>query len=140
MKMRPAIMLVLMLILLAGCGPKGQTGGSIYICADGTKVGDSSQCSGFFADQPEPAVDNSVPAVPDQVDVADTGAAISSEADARQAFEDYVASNGLEYHIVDIERTGEGYVITNQHDENSGGKRQMIVSEDGRVYYKLPLA
>jgi PBP1b-binding outer membrane lipoprotein LpoB len=90
------------------------------------------------APQEQPQVAVSPDAEPEVVVIDETEVEVDSGQTAREAFEQYASEQGLDYDYVSSEQYQENgrtyYMIIYEYDELGGGKDEIIIDSEGKVY------
>ncbi len=146
--MKQLVVLVFFVVLIClGCSSDktGKANAEDYkqqtiLCDDGRRVIDISQCDVDYSN-PMPSIENGSRVEQEIMEIGKTGQEVSSEADARDAFEKYVDKNSLNYDFVSAEpykKEGhEYYKIKYKYYNLGGGVGILFVDGDGKIYEGL---
>lgn len=131
-----SMLVCIMVLFLLGCSNDEPAQVKMYSCPDGRLVTEPSACEKTYQ---EPELSHTEEDDVRLNELEDTPVVVKDESDAKQAFTEYVDQEGLDYDFVSaefFERRGgiDIYKVVYRHHELTGGKRQVFIGSDGKVY------
>ncbi len=125
-----AMIMICLLVLACKSGDRAEDSRDMVKCPDGRMVPDNKLCQDI-----KPELSTEEEPAPGYKEVADTKKEITGETAAKEAFKNWASGKDYRFESAELVDIGgkEYYRVIYEHNEMSGGRRQVFVSMDGKV-------